>query len=47
MPPVMASPRIRGLLLGAALGRALPHPPAKVPWIDSLDGVIDLLDARA
>jgi putative hydrolase of the HAD superfamily len=29
---------------GAALGRTLPHPPAKVPWIDSLEGVLDLLN---
>jgi putative hydrolase of the HAD superfamily len=28
---------------GVALGRTLPHPPARVPWIESLDGVLDWL----
>jgi len=28
---------------GIALGRTLPHPPARVPWIESLDGVLDWL----
>jgi putative hydrolase of the HAD superfamily len=28
---------------GVALGRTLPHPPAQVPWIESLDGVLDWL----
>jgi putative hydrolase of the HAD superfamily len=30
---------------GVALGRTLPHPPASVPWIESLDGVLAVLDA--
>lgn len=28
---------------GVALGRTLPHPPARVPWIENLDGVLDWL----
>jgi HAD superfamily hydrolase (TIGR01509 family) len=28
---------------GVALGRKLPHPPVPVPWIDSLEGVLDWL----
>lgn len=28
---------------GVALGRTLPHPPARVPWIESLDDVLDWL----
>lgn len=28
---------------GVALGRTLPHPPARVPWIESLEGVLDWL----
>lgn len=32
---------------GVALGRTRPHPPATVPWIDSLAGVLDVLDAQA
>jgi FMN phosphatase YigB (HAD superfamily) len=32
---------------GVALGRTLPHPPARVPWIESLDGVLDWLPPTA
>jgi len=32
---------------GVALGRTLPHPPARVPWIESLDGVLDWLPPAA
>jgi HAD superfamily hydrolase (TIGR01509 family) len=28
---------------GVALGRTLPHPPARVPWIETLDGLLDWL----
>jgi len=28
---------------GVALGHTAPHAPARVPWIESLDGVLDWL----
>ena len=31
---------------GVALGRTLPHPPARVPWIESLEDLLDWLPLR-